>query len=53
MSYSILLEKYPNLKLTELNIGYTNKMVSLEGLNEHIIAKIFTKEQRQFKNEVQ
>jgi serine/threonine protein kinase len=45
MIYDILLEKYKNVKLKELNIGYTNKMVLLEGSIPEVVAKIFAKEQ--------
>jgi thiamine kinase-like enzyme len=45
MPYNILLEKYNNIELRELNGGYTNKVVLLNGSNPQVIAKIFKKHQ--------
>jgi len=56
IDYTILLEKYPNVKISEINIGYTNKMVLLDNLYPKIVVKIFEKElyknSNSWKNEI-
>jgi len=43
MTYEILYKKYGNVKINELNGGYTNKIVSLDGSNPKVVAKIYEK----------
>ncbi|WP_440120088.1 hypothetical protein [Paenibacillus sp. QZ-Y1] len=46
MVHNILLQKFNNIKLTELTGGYTNTTLLLEGSNPLVMAKIFNKERK-------
>jgi thiamine kinase-like enzyme len=53
MPYDILYKKYGNIELKELNGGYTNKVILLNGSNPQVIAKIFKKGQYNDNHSVQ
>ncbi|MGR6543384.1 phosphotransferase family protein [Paenibacillus tundrae] len=52
MANEILLRKFPNVKLTELTGGYTNKTILLDGSHPLMVAKIFYKNNKNARNEI-
>lgn len=52
MANDILLQKFQNIKLTELTGGYTNSTFLLEGSDPPVIAKIFKNNNRDAKVEI-
>ncbi|WP_145048199.1 phosphotransferase family protein [Paenibacillus xylanexedens] len=52
MANEILLRKFPNVKLTELTGGYTNKTLLLDGSDPLMVAKIFHKNNKDARNEI-
>ncbi|MDQ0170094.1 phosphotransferase family protein [Paenibacillus tundrae] len=52
MANEILLRKFPNVKLTELTGGYTNKTILLDGSHPLMVAKIFYKNNKDARNEI-